>query len=279
MEQTSMEFAEPFTQLKLALVGVEKAWKSRTAATGRKPVLLLDFDQRKEAVAGYKDVYVSTFADKGSYFMPEAYTESLDLFTRMEESLLLNKLGFDNVPADAEVQTLVFDYIQNFSKAAMRFALYNAKEITREIKVPGADSIRIPKSFDAWKAEMTMVEDCILRAMALRRSNGNPVDVIIVLHEVPEEAPGSTIEKPEYTGRACVYPVRYKGILGLFNEVWRMELVPPTDTLEGQDTNIYVGRATTAADYNFNASSNLLVSQYVERPNIAEMIETSLMAK
>ncbi len=279
MEQTSMEFAEPFSQLKLALVGVEKSWKSRTAATGRKPVLFLDFDQRKEAIAGYKDVYAFTFADKGSYFSPEAYTESLDVFTRMEESLLLKSLGFDNAPEDAEVQSLVFDSIQNQAKAAMRFALYNTGEIRREIKIEGRDSIRIPKSFDAWKAEMTMVEDCILRALALRRSNGNPVDVIIILHEVPEEAPESTEKNPVYTGKACVYPVRYKGVLNLFNEVWRMELVPPNNVTDGQDANIYVGRATTAADYNFNAASNLLVNQYVERPNIAEMIETSLRAK
>lgn len=279
MEQTIMEFAEPFSQLKLALVGVEKSWKSLTAATGRKPVLFLDFDLRKEALAGIKEVYASTFPDKGSYFMPEAYTETLDLHTRLEESLYLNKLGFDGAPEDAEVQTLVYDSIQNFSKAAMRFVLYNNKEIRREIKIPGADAVRIPKSFDAWKAEMTMVEDCILRAMALRRSNGNPVDIIVILHEVPEEAPSSTIEHPEYTGKACVYPVRYKGILNLFNEVWRMELVPPSNLKEGQDANIYVGRATTAADYTFNAASNLLVSQYVEHPNIAEMIETSLRAK
>lgn len=279
MEQTSMEFAEPFSQLKLALVGVEKSWKSLTAATARKPVLFLDFDQRKEALAKLKDVYACTPADKGSFYMPEAYTETLSLFTQLEESLFLGPLGFNGAPEDAEVQTVVFDSIQNFSKAAMRFALYNTKEIRREIKIPGADAIRIPKSFDAWKAEMTMVEDCILRAMALRRSNGNPIDVIVILHEVPEESPGSSIEHPEYTGKACVYPVRYKGILNLFNEVWRMELKPPSNVQEGQDANIYVGRATTAADYSFNAASNLLVSQYVERPNIAEMIESSLRTK
>ncbi len=280
MEQTSMEFAEPFSQLKLALVGVEKSWKSRTAATGRKPVLFLDFDQRKEAIAGYKNVYACTFADKGSFYMPEAYTQTLDLFTRLEESLLLEKLGFplNQNKENDEVQTLVFDSIQNFAKDAMRFALYNTKEIRREIKT-GKDPIRIPKSFDAWKAEMTMVEDCILRAMALRRSNGNPVDIIVILHEVPEESPSSTIEHPEYTGKACVYPVRYKGILNLFNEVWRMELKPPNNVAKGQDANVYVGIATTAADYSFNAASNLLVSQYIERPNIAEMIETSLRAK
>ena len=279
MEQSSMEFAEPFDQLKLALVGAEKAWKSRTAATGRKSVLFLDYDQRKEAVAGYKDVYAATFADRGGFYDPEAYSESLSFLTNLEESLFLRKLGFNDAPEDAEVQTIVHDSIQNMAKNAMRFALYNTKEIRREIKIKGMDSIRIPGGWDAWKTEMEMVEACILRTMALRKSNGGKVDIIIVLHEVPEEAPNSTPEKPAYTGKVAVYPVRYKGILNLFNEIWRMELVPPSNLKDGQDANIYIGRATTAADYTFNAASNLLVSQYIERPNIAEMIETSLRAK
>lgn len=279
MEQTSMEFAEPFDQLKLALVGAEKSWKSRTAATGRKNVLFLDYDQRKEAVAGYKGVYATTFADRGGFYTPEAYSESLSFLTSLEESLSLRKLGFTDAPEEAEVQTIVHDSIQNMAKNAMRFALYHTKEIRREIKIQGLDSIRIPGGWDAWKTEMEMVEACILRTMALRKSDGGKIDIIIVLHEVPEEAPGSTSEKPIYTGRTGVFPVRYKGILNLFNEIWRMELVPPNNIATGQDANVYVGRATTAADYSFNAASNLLVDQYIERPNIAEMIETSLRAK
>src|SRR5713101_1087880 len=53
----------PVSKLKLLIVGHEKNGKSRLAATGRKPILFHDFDDRAEALNGIPGVYVIPYPD------------------------------------------------------------------------------------------------------------------------------------------------------------------------------------------------------------------------
>lgn len=267
-ELTNMETATPFDKLKLAIVGKEKAGKSRLAVTGRKPVLLLDFDQRKESVAGTPGLFAATIADPGASFMqPTALSETLDLLSKLEKEATLSDLGFTNTnPVTNSVQvlndylkmrpqTLIVDSCQTFAKTAMRYALFSSKEIRREINVGGKMQVFVPKGFDAWNGEMDMVEQALLRMLAL------PMDVIWTFHESPEEAPDSTSESPKFTGRVDVFPARYKRLIKWFNEVWRVER-------EG----VPVPTVLTSPSYQFTAATCLNIDGR-ELPNIETMVQ------
>lgn len=54
------------------------------------------------------------------------------------------------------------------------------------------------------------------------RADPRAMNVIVTLHETPEEDPRSSEENPIYTGKITVYPVRYRVLLIYFNEVWRL---------------------------------------------------------
>ncbi len=264
-EFADMSIEAPFHKIKLAIVGKEKAGKSRLAATGRKNVLFLDFDNRRESVAGIPGVYAISFRDNQWPNQPSVYNETLDLLTQMEQSALKNEgrvflrdLGFSPTPnvaptADATVGTIVCDSTQSFAKSVMSYALYTNKDIRYEVSL-GQIKIHSPKSFTAWNSEMSMVEQALLRMFAL------PCDVIWTFHESPEEAPGSTEESPQYTGRIEVFPVRYKRLIKYFNDCWHVErdsAAPP--------------RVTTVPTFAFTAATVLNIDP-VEQPDISAII-------
>jgi len=243
----------PFDKLKLALIGTEKSGKSRLAVTGRKPILVCDFDQRRESIAGTPGVYIATFRDRGHPYQPEAFGELLDLLTKLETNLDLLKCGFD-VLEGTILKTIVLDSISTLAQAAMSYALYTTKEIRREINIGGKITVQIPKSYDAWGAEMSMVTGVLFRVLAL------PIDVIITLHETAEESPDSSNESPKFTGRIDVFPVRYKRLLKYFNELWRVS----------RDTGT-VPKVIIAPDWKFTTATCLDLDG-VETPNIEAMI-------
>lgn len=261
IEKVSMTQATPFDRLQLAIIGPEKGGKSRLAATGRKGVLFADTDGRRASLAGIKDVYAATLTDKGGYMMPTAFSELIDLVVELEKSRKLTDLGFTPSSGGAtEVKTFVFDSIQTVAKAAMAYALYNNKDLRRDISIGGKMNISMSRSYDGWGAEMGMVEQLVTRTLAIP-----DLDVIIILHETLEEAADSTEEKPRYTGKIGIYPPRYKRLLKYFNEVWRVT----------RDQNI--PRVQVIADYSFTAATNLnLDANSVDKPDIAYLINKAL---
>jgi hypothetical protein len=108
---------------------------------------------------------------------------------------------------------------------------------------------------------MTFVENSILRLLAL------PSDTIIILHETDEETPDSTAEKPKFTGRAAVFPVRYRMLLKYFNEVWRVKLTQ--SFVNGQAR--YVPKVYPLPTYDFDSATALLLDP-VEEPDISGML-------
>jgi hypothetical protein len=259
----------PAEKLKLALVGAEKNGKSRLAATGRKPVLFHDFDNRAEALAGIEDVYVISYIDPQWPIQPDAAQLFLTVLSRLEDSLDLSHLKdlvpgkFDNVPKGTMVRTNVVDSITTFGKSFQRYALYGSKDLRREISV-GSNKIFLPANWDAWNAEMSSVEPAVLRLLALKS------DTTIILHETAEETADSTAEKPRFTGRIGVYPVRYRSLLKYFNEVWRVKL---TQGYENQKVR-YLPKVYPLPTYEFDAASALLVDP-IEDPDIQKILTKS----
>ncbi len=121
-EYTIMESEPPTTKTKIALVGAEQNGKSRFAATGRKPVLFHEFDQKKESLRGLPGVYVISYVDPKWPNQPTAAQDFLTNITKLENSLDLAKLGFQ-VPKGTFVKTNVVDSIQTLGKRCQDYAM------------------------------------------------------------------------------------------------------------------------------------------------------------
>jgi hypothetical protein len=261
IELRNMETEPPVGKLKIALIGAEKNGKSRLAATGRKPVLFHDFDNRAEVLQGIPGVFVISYVDPQWPRQPTAAQDFLSILSKIENSLDLLELGF-NVPKGTFIKTNVIDSTTTFAKCIERYSLYNTKDIRRTITFAGHE-IHLKGGWDAVNVEMSEVENNILRFLAL------PTDTIVTLHETPEEAHDSTEKNPKYTGRIGVYPPRYRMLIKYFNEVWRVKLaqvVSPDGRLA------YLPRVTPLPNYELDCASALLLDQ-TEEPNISEMIK------
>jgi hypothetical protein len=250
----------PVAKLKIALVGKEKNGKSRTAATARPNVLVHDFDNRAEALQGLRGVYVISYVEPQWPKQPEAAQKFLDNLAKLEESLDLADLGF-KCPKGTIVGTNVIDSVQTFGRAFQNYALYGQKDLRREISFPGM-KVFLPGGWDAWNAEILPVENSILRVLAL------PSDTVIVLHEIAEETPDSTSEKPKFTGRIGVFPVRYQRLIKYFNELWRVKLIQTSK----DNKHVYLPKVFPLPTYEFDCATAMLLDQQ-EEPSIVEMIK------
>jgi hypothetical protein len=274
LEATSLEERKPFDRLLAAIIGVEKSGKSVLCSTAEPPVLFHDFDGRADALAGKKGVFALTYRDVGGYNQPSAFTDFLGILAQLEESKDLSRIKINGVKAFASapegtiVRTNVLDSVQWIAKAAMRYNLYSGggiKGFTRNMAI-GQTTIRFPGGFDSWNAEMAALEECILRIFALK------THTLVTLHEQAEEAPGSTAEKPVYTGRVNIFPARYQRLLGLFNEVWR---VSRGISIDGKASgSVPVVKTTPTYDFAYGASAMLLDAE--EYPDIQKMIAKHL---
>ncbi len=254
-----MQEEPPVAKLKIALVGKEKNGKSWLSATGRPNVLVHDFDNRAEALQGKRGVYVISYVEPQWPKQPEAAQKFLDNMAKLEDSLDLSDLGF-KCPKGTLVGTNVIDSIQTFGKAFQNYALYGQKDIRREITFGGL-KVFLPGGWDAWNAEMVPVENCVLRTLAL------PTDTVIVLHETAEETADSTSEKPRFTGRVGVFPVRYQRLIKYFNELWRVKLIQMT--VNGKLA--YKPQVFPLPNYEFDCATAMMRDAQ-EEPSIIQMI-------
>lgn len=259
IELANMEEHQEVGKMKLALVGYEQNGKSRLAATARKPVLFHDFDNKRESLRGLKGVYVMTYVDPQWPMQPTAAQDFLTTIGKLEQSLDLADLGF-KVPKGTLVATNVVDSMQTLGAVSQRYAMHNSAALRREITF-GGHKVFIPSGWDAVNAEMKEVENFVLRLMAL------PTDTIVVMHETSEEADGSTPEKKIYTGRADVYPPRYRMMLKYFPEVWRVKL---TQIVENNKV-VFLPRVYPLPNSEFDSGTTMLLDA-VEDPDITKML-------
>ena len=270
IDAKSMESEVATDILHVAVVGPENNGKSILCSTAPGVKLFLDFDQKKQVLSGRKDVYAITFKNaQGGYMLPDAAEEVLDIMTGLELSLdlynLKDKKGtklFPEVPEGTKINNLVFDSMASFGRVIMAYELYNSNDLKREIKIGPKLSIHIPKNFDAWNAEMQGVESIVMRAFAL------PVNVFCTFHERAEETPDSTMEKPKFTGRVSVFPVRYKDLLlKYFTDIWRVKL---TQVINGNAVQ-FLPRVYVLPDFSMDSGTSMKLDA-IEEPDISKMI-------
>lgn len=260
IELSIMENEPPSPKLKIALVGREQNGKSRLAGTARKPILFHEFDGKKQSLRGLPGVYVISYIDALWPLQPTAAQDFLTNISKLEDSLDLADLGFP-VPKGTIVRTNVVDSIQTCGKASQNYAMYNSKDLRREI-VFGGHKVFIPSGWDAVNAEMKEVESFILRLLAL------PSDTIITLHETSETTDDSTPEKKKFTGKVDVYPPRFRMLLKYFPEVWRVKL---TQSIGANNQLAYKPRVYPLPNSDFDAGTTLLLDA-IEEPNIEAIL-------
>jgi hypothetical protein len=270
VEAFELETTTPFDRFLGLLIGREKAGKSRLAATAPKPVLVLDTDGRAAALAGISGVYALTFREPPPHMQPTAFNDILDILTQLETNELdLSKLlvngvaAFPHIAPGTKLRTLVADSVQTLARAAMSYALYSSPDMRRQLKI-GGWQINFVKNFDGWNAEMQAVESVLLRMIGL--SN---VNIIATLHETDEEAPDSTIDKPKFTGRVGIFPVRYQRLLKYFNECYHVEQAP---SMSNPSAMAYEPRVQVRPDFRCPWAVTALDLDQFEKPDIGAMI-------
>lgn len=269
IEARNMTLESPTDLLHVALIGPENNGKSVLATTAPGNKLFLDFDQKRTAIAGRAGTYAITFKDPQWPKMPEAAEEVLDIMTGLEKSLdlsnLCDKKGakiFPEAKEGTRVDNLIFDSMSSFGKIIMSYELYNNADLRRELKIGPNMAVHVPKNFDAWNAEMGGVEKVVMRAFAL------PINIFCIFHERAEEANDSTVEKPKFTGRVTVFPVRYKDLLiKYFTDIWRVRLTP----VPGQTGVVYLPRVYVLPDFALDSGTSMKLDA-VEEPDIQKMI-------
>lgn len=232
-------------RLKISIVGKPKSGKSWFAASAPKPVMVYDFDDRSESLAGKPGVFVKTVIDIDQT-RPTAMKE-------VESDLSTFKYAKEQgkpIPA-----TFVFDTVTNMLQAMQNEAFSQESSFYRGLKVTPAKAIRIRTGWDAINA----IEGYIRYIIGEFSQLGN---LIFVWHSRPEkDVTESTKEKTVYTDQITVDPQFLAKDLSLFNEVYRIEIT---------ENNTY--KVTCKANYEFTASTTLLVDE-IEEPDIMKIIE------
>lgn len=261
IELVNMETATSFDRFRLVLVGKEKTGKSKLAATGRPGVLTLDWDGRREALAGMKGVKAVTLIDPGNVqSQPTAFNDGTTILSKLEATRTFSGIGFKNIPQSEDtIRTTIVDSVYSMAKAASNFAKYTTQDLARTIRI-GSMMVRLNNGWDAWNAEVGLVEQFIFRLLAIPG-----MDVILIFHEDDEESPGSSAEKRSYTGRFEPYPARYQNVLKYFNEVWRVKRI-----------NSGAPQIQVQPDFQFQAATNLGINAVSGEPNICKLIEEFL---
>jgi hypothetical protein len=255
--------------LHAAIVGPENNGKSILCTTAPGVKLFMDYDQKRQVLSGKKDTYAITFKNPGGFILPDAAEEILDVLTGLEISLdlanLKDKRGtriFPEVPEGTMVKNIVHDSMASLGRLMMEYELYSNGDLNRQIKIGTKLTINIPKNFDAWNAEMKAVESVVMRSFAL------PINVFCNFHERAEETADSSIEKPKFTGRVSLYPVRYKDLLlKYFTDIWRVKL---TQVVVGSKVE-FIPRVYVLPDLSHDNGTSMRLDA-VEEPDISKMI-------
>lgn len=240
-------------RLKVAICGEPKVGKSYLIAkTCRKPALIYDCDDRRESIAGIKDVVIKTIVDKDDTD-PKAWMileSDLGTLEYTLEQCLRDKKEFP-------FKTIALDSITFLRKYAEHQFLKDSSGTTRNKFKIGATTYLIPKDWDAVTGVQKMLENTLSRLFALG------VDVYATFHTRQEKDQlRSTKENTVYKDSLTIDPPNLKMLLPKFNDQWRCFV----DT-DGQY------KVQMHPDYQFNAATVLKNVSDVEEADIQKMLE------
>lgn len=193
-------------RLKVAICGDPKTGKSSIIArTARKPVLHYDFDDRKESIAGIKDVIVKTLYDKNDT-QPTAWAifES-DVST----------LEYLNEKKELPFKSIAIDSVTFLRKYAEHQMLKDSSVSRAKLKI-GSTEYLVPKDWDAVTAVQHMLETIFNRIFSLG------IDVYATFHtRLEKDQNKSTQTNIVYKDSLTIDPPNLKMLLPKFNDQWR----------------------------------------------------------
>ena len=234
-------------RLKVAICGEPKTGKSNVIArTARKPVLIYDFDDRKESIAGQADVIIKTLVDKEDT-KPEAWgkleSDIADLtYFKSQQPLPFKSIALDSM-------TFLRKYAEHqFMKDSNTTARF-------KVKVGVTDYI-IPKDWDAVSGVQKMLEGILSKLFAL------DVDVYATFHTRPEkDQRKSSGTNVVYTEKLTVDPPNLKMLLPKFNDMWKTYI----------DSGKYM--LQLKPDWQFDAATVLKNVNETEEADIQKLLE------
>jgi hypothetical protein len=227
-------------RLKLIVLSEPGGGKSWLVCTGRKPILVYDFDDRSESINGKPGVYIKTITDRDQK-QPEAWM-------KLEQDV--GSLEYAKSKGELRIKTVGLDSLTFLIKAAHNQLMKDNQKLCRAIKVNGKEYL-ITQEFDAITTTQKMIEGILNRLFELK------IDVICTAHIRREKSAEYTVKNPVFTDKYTIDPQNMKYILPMFNERWFLKdqfkvLVKP--------------------DYEFNAVSALRLKEDIQEPNIEEIL-------
>lgn len=193
---------KPFDRLKLALTGEPGSGKSWTAATAPVPILVHDFDGRRESLAGKPGIQIIDYKNLAPKDRWPTFLTNLGM-------LEYKKKKGEEIPL-----TQVLDSATHASASILDYVLGNDASIARTLGKGTVLNIVVPRTYDGWMVDTKAMQEVVERLFALGHT-------IVTFHERPEETPDSKPDDKKFTGRFSIEPKRYKAMLSLFNEHWR----------------------------------------------------------
>lgn len=227
-------------RLKMIVLSEPGAGKSWLVCTGRKPILVYDFDDRSESINSKPGVYIKTIVDRDQK-LPQAWQQ-------LEADV--GVLEYAKQKGELKIRTVALDSLTFLIKAAHNQLMKDNEKLCRKIRVNGKEYL-ITQEFDAITTTQRMIEGILNRLFELK------IDVICTAHIRREKAAEYTTKNPVFNDKYTIDPQNMKYILPMFNERWFIKdqfqvLVKP--------------------DYEFNAVSALRLNEEIQPANIEEIL-------
>lgn len=234
-------------RLHVAICGPPGSWKSYTIAnTARKPLLHYDFDDRKESIAGTKDVTIKTIIDRtdSEHIAWNKLENDVSVLEYLKEK---GQLPFKSVALDS------FTFLRQYAEHQF---IYDCGDVKKAKFHVGNTDYIIPRGWDAVVGVQKMLQGVIRRLFAL------DLDVYAVFHTRNEKDQNkTTAEKTVYKDTLTIDPENLKMLLPMFNDKWRMIY----------DNGAF--RIQVKCNWEFSASTALKNMSETEPADIQKMLE------
>lgn len=238
-------------RLKAAICGDQKTGKSLLVAkTARKPLIVYDFDDRRESISGTEDTIVKTLVDIHSA-TPSAWGKletDIGLYEYLRDE---GKLAFKSIALDS--MTFLRKYAENQMMKDTQGTLQRKAKI-------GVQDYLISQGWDGINYTQRMIEEM------LRRVFGLGIDVYCIFHTRPEkDRVRSTKDNTVYTDQLTIEPQNLAPVLAMFNEVWRTHITSGGEFKLQVKPDYYFGAAT--ALHNLNGEEDQDIQKLLEKHN------------
>lgn len=230
-------------RLKAAICGDQKTGKSYLIAkTARKPLIIYDFDDRRESISGSEDTTVKTLIDVHST-EPKAWGEletDIGLFEYLKSK---QTLAFKSIALDS------MTFLRKYAENQM---MYDTKgTLMRKAKI-GIQDYQISQGWDSVNYTQRMIEEMLRRVFSLG------LDTYCVFHTRPEkDRVRSTKDNTVYTEQLTIEPQNLAPVLAMFNEVWRTHINSNGEFKLQVKPDYYFGAATALHNLEAEEEQNI----------------------